>query len=92
MRLMENDQGITGPVNMGNPSEFTITELAKKILNVIPEMESRLVFRPLLSDDPAQRRLDISLAEKRLDSSPKIPLEERLTKTIDYFRRKLRSA
>jgi UDP-glucuronate decarboxylase len=92
VRLMENDTGFTGPVNLGNPVEFTIRELAEKILRLIPESESKLVFRPLPSDDPLQRRPDISLAQEKLGWAPKVPLDEGLIKTIDYFRQKLHSA
>jgi UDP-glucuronate decarboxylase len=92
VRLMENDKGFTGPVNLGNPVEFTIGELAEKILSLIPESESKLVFRPLPSDDPLQRKPDISLAQEKLGWAPKVPLDEGLIKTIDYFRQKLHSA
>jgi len=92
VRLMENDKGFTGPVNLGNPSEFTIRELAERILRLIPESESKLVFEPLPSGDPLQRKPDISLAQEKLGWVPKIPLEEGLVKTIGYFRQKLRAA
>jgi UDP-glucuronate decarboxylase len=71
---------------MGNPGEFTIKELAEKILQMIPESKSKLVFKPLPSDDPTQRKPDISLAKEKLGWEPKIPLEEGLLKTIEYFR------
>jgi UDP-glucuronate decarboxylase len=71
---------------MGNPGEFTIKELAEKILQMIPESKSKLVFKPLPSDDPTQRKPDISLAKEKLGWEPKIPLEEGLQKTINYFR------
>jgi UDP-glucuronate decarboxylase len=86
VRLMENDKGLSGPFNMGNPGEFTIKELAEKILQMIPESKSKLVFKPLPSDDPTQRKPDISLAKEKLGWEPKIPLEEGLLKTIEYFR------
>jgi UDP-glucuronate decarboxylase len=86
VRLMENDKGLSGPFNMGNPGEFTIKELAEKILQMIPESKSKLVFKPLPSDDPTQRKPDISLAKEKLGWEPKIPLEEGLQKTINYFR------
>jgi len=92
VRLMENDVGFTGPVNLGNPVEFTIRQLAEKILNLIPQSISKLVFHDLPSDDPMQRRPDISLAKEQLDWAPRVTLDEGLTKTIDYFRPKLRSA
>ena len=92
VRLMENDKSFCGPVNLGNPVEFTIRELAEKVLRLIPESKSTLVFRPLPSDDPMQRKPDISLAQETLGWAPKIPLDDGLTTTIDYFRRKFGSA
>jgi UDP-glucuronate decarboxylase len=92
VRLMENDKGFTGPVNLGNPSEFTIRELAERILRLIPESESKLVFEPLPSGDPLQRKPDISLAQEKLGWVPKVPLDEGLVKTIGYFRQKLHAA
>jgi UDP-glucuronate decarboxylase len=92
VRLMENGDGFTGPVNLGNPREFTIRQLAEKILGLIPESVSKLVFEPLPSDDPLQRKPDISIAEEKLGWTPKVPLEEGLAKTIDYFQLRLRAA
>jgi UDP-glucuronate decarboxylase len=92
VRLMENDKGFTGPVNLGNPFEIAIGELAERILRLIPESESKLVFRPLPSGDPLQRKPDISLAQEKLGWAPKVPLDEGLVKTIGYFRQKLHSA
>jgi len=86
VRLMGNDSGFSGPVNIGNPGEFTIRELAEKVLAMIPESKSKLVFKPLPSDDPTQRKPDISLAREKLGWAPKISLEEGLQKTISYFR------
>lgn len=86
VRMMENDQGFVGPVNMGNPGEFTIKELAQKVLQMIPESKSKLVYKPLPSDDPRQRQPDIALAKENLGWEPRIPLEEGLKKTIAYFR------
>jgi UDP-glucuronate decarboxylase len=91
VQLMENTTGCIGPVNLGNPAEFTIRQLAEKVLILIPESTSKLVFKPLPSDDPMQRKPDISLAEDQLSWAPKVPLDEGLTKTIDYFRLRLRS-
>jgi UDP-glucuronate decarboxylase len=85
--LMETD-GFTGPVNIGNPSEFTILELAEKIIN-LTKSSSKIIHKPLPSDDPTQRCPDISLAEEKLGWSPKIELEEGLSKTIAYFIEKL---
>jgi len=86
LRMMENESGFLGPVNIGNPGEFTIRELADKVLQLIPDSKSKLVFKPLPSDDPRQRRPDIGLAQERLGWSPLIPLEAGLLRTIRYFR------
>ncbi len=85
IKMMQTD-GFIGPVNLGNPEEFTIRELANKVLELIPESSSKIVFRPLPQDDPVRRRPDIGLAQKRLGWQPKIQLEEGLRRTIDYFR------
>ncbi len=76
---------ITGPVNIGNPKEFTMLELAK-LIKKLTGTNSRLVYRPLPSDDPLQRRPDISLAKKELGWEPKIPLKEGIARTIEFFR------
>jgi len=77
----------TVPVlNMGNPEEFTILELAYKVLELIPESESEIVFKPLPKDDPVRRRPDITMAKEVLGWEPKVKLEEGLKKTIEYFR------
>jgi UDP-glucuronate decarboxylase len=85
VRLMATDDGFTGPVNLGNPDEFTILELAKKVLDLTGS-KSVLVFKPLPEDDPMQRNPDISLAVNHLLWQPKIRLEEGLERTISYFR------
>lgn len=85
MKMMETGPDFTGPVNIGNPNEFTIRELAEKILKLTGS-KSKLIFKPLPSDDPAQRQPDISLAKEKLRWSPKIELDEGLIKTIDYFK------
>jgi UDP-glucuronate decarboxylase len=85
VRLM-NQEKIPGPVNIGNPGEFTIRELAERVVK-LTESRSKIVARPLPSDDPRQRRPDISLARTALGWEPSVPLEEGLRKTIDYFRR-----
>ena len=84
--LMNNTQGFLGPVNMGNPVEFTIKALAQTVLRLIPESRSQLVFKPLPSDDPMQRKPDISLATNTLGWEPAVALEQGLIKTIAYFR------
>ena len=84
LRLMSSPVGLTGPVNLGNPGEFTIRELAETVIEMIGS-RSRLVFHPLPSDDPRQRRPDISIARAQLGWEPKIALREGLARTIDYF-------
>ena len=84
--LMNNKTGFTGPVNIGNPDEFTIKQLAEKVLKMIPESKSKLIYKPLPQDDPRQRQPDIALAKKELGWAPKIKLEEGLRKTVEYFR------
>jgi UDP-glucuronate decarboxylase len=85
IRLMNSRDGFIGPVNIGNPGEFTILELAKKVIELTGS-KSKIVYKPLPSDDPMQRQPDISLAKKELDWSPKINLDEGLIKTIDFFK------
>jgi len=84
--MMENEKRFIGPVNMGNPDEFSVLELAQKILSLIPESKSKITYKPLPSDDPKQRKPDIILAKQKLGWQPKVKLEEGLIKTIDYFR------
>lgn len=86
IRLMDMPQGFTGPVNLGNPVEFTMLELAGEVLKQTGS-RSRLVFKPLPPDDPMQRRPDIALAREKLGWEPAVPLREGLARTIDYFRR-----
>jgi UDP-glucuronate decarboxylase len=86
IRLMDTPDHFLGPVNLGNPVEFTIIDLAQTIIRMTGS-SSRIVFAPLPQDDPTQRKPDISLAKEMLFWEPKIPLEEGLTKTIDYFRK-----
>ncbi|MGV3660606.1 MAG: UDP-glucuronic acid decarboxylase family protein [Prosthecobacter sp.] len=83
MKLMETDN-FTGPVNIGNPGEFTMLELAEQVLKKVGS-KSKLVFRALPSDDPKQRKPDITLAKTRLGWEPKVPLSDGLDKTIAYF-------
>ena len=88
MRMMDTPAGTTGPINLGNPHEFTMRELAETILRLTGS-KSRLTFHPLPQDDPRQRQPDISLARSALDWSPTIGLEDGLRETIEYFRRTL---
>ncbi len=88
-RLMNSPEGIAGPINIGNPREFTILELAEKIL-AITGSKSKIVMRPLPEDDPSQRQPDIALAEKLLGWHPAIELTEGLQLTIAYFETLLR--
>jgi UDP-glucuronate decarboxylase len=85
MALMASDSSFTGPVNIGNPSEFTMLELAEKVIE-LTNSSSKLVHKPLPKDDPRQRKPDIRLAKSVLGWQPKIYLVDGLTKTIDYFR------
>lgn len=85
IQLMNTPDAITGPVNLGNPSEFTILQLAETIVRLTGSSSS-VVFKPLPADDPAQRKPDIALANKILRWRPNVNLEEGLIKTIDYFR------
>ena len=89
-RLMNSPDEITGPVNLGNPREFTVRELAETIIRLTGSSSS-LVFKPLPQDDPRQRQPDISLARRQLAWEPKIPLEQGLTRTIEYFSAALRN-
>lgn len=84
MYRMMNAEDFTGPVNLGNPGEFTMTELAQKVL-VLTDSSSKLVHCPLPSDDPTQRKPVIDLAKDKLGWEPKVGLEEGLKKTIEYF-------
>ena len=90
IRLMDSEPGFTGPVNMGNPVEFTIRELAELTLRLTGS-KSELVFHPLPQDDPRQRKPDAALAEEKLGWTARIQLEEGLRQTIDYFREGLLS-
>jgi len=83
IRLM-NREGVTGPVNVGNPTETTVLEFAKRILEYTGS-RSKIAYRPLPSDDPKQRQPDITLARELLGWEPKVPLEAGLRKTIEYF-------
>jgi len=85
LRMMKTPGDFTGPVNIGNPKEFTMLELAEMILNLTGS-QSKIVHLPLPKDDPVQRQPDIRLAKRVLDGwEPKVQLKEGLQKTIDYF-------
>ena len=85
IRLMESPPEVTGPINLGNPHELSIADIAKTIIT-LTKSKSKLVFEPLPEDDPRQRRPDISQAKRLLGWEPRTALEEGLRKTIDYFR------
>lgn len=85
VRLMESDPAFTGPVNVGNPTEFTMLELAEQILGIVGGT-SKLVFKPLPQDDPKQRQPNIELAKEQLGWEPKVSLEDGLKETVAYFR------
>jgi UDP-glucuronate decarboxylase len=89
-RMMASPQGFFGPVNLGNPGEYTMLELAERTL-ALTGSKSKLVFLPLPADDPRQRQPDIALAQRELGWEPKVHLEDGLRETIAYFRRRLES-
>jgi UDP-glucuronate decarboxylase len=82
--LMDSAREFTGPVNLGNPHECTMLELAERVIE-LTQSNSRIVFKPLPADDPRRRRPDISLARQHLGWQPRVSLEEGLTKTVEYF-------
>ena len=84
--MMENDSDFIGPCNLGNPNEFTIRELAEKVLKLTGSKSKIVTLPSPRADDPQHRQPDITLAKERLQWSPKIELEEGLTKTIEYFK------
>lgn len=86
VRMMNSPDDFVGPVNLGNPGEFTMIELAEKVLSLTGS-KSKLVFKPLPSDDPKQRQPDITLAKQKLDWEPKVSLEDGLKETIKYFKK-----
>ncbi|MCK9415218.1 SDR family oxidoreductase [Candidatus Dojkabacteria bacterium] len=85
IRVMNTDDSFVGPINIGNPNEFTILELAEKVIN-LTNSKSKIIFKELPSDDPTQRQPNIDLAKKIINWEPKIQLEEGLIKTIEYFK------
>jgi len=88
IRMMASGDEFLGPVNIGNPGEFTMLELAEKVI-AMTDSKSKIVFRPLPSDDPKMRRPDITLAKAKLDWEPKVKLDEGLAKTIEYFKTRI---
>ena len=88
VRLMNSPAELTGPMNLGNPKEFTILELAENVLR-LTNSKSKLTFKPLPQDDPKQRQPNIALAKENLDWEPKVQLEDGLKETIQYFRKTL---
>ncbi len=89
IRMMNNSQDFIGPVNLGNPSEFTIGDFAKLVIKMT-NSNSKLVYKPLPKDDPCRRRPDISEAKRILNWEPKVSVEEGLAKTIKYFEQKIK--
>jgi len=85
VRLMNAPDDFTGPVNLGNPQEFTILELARKVIE-LTNSRSEIAFKPLPSDDPMQRQPNIELARRVLEWEPLVPLESGLASTVEYFR------
>jgi UDP-glucuronate decarboxylase len=86
IRMMNASDDFTGPVNLGNPDEFTVLELAKKVVAIAGSKSTVGTGKPLPADDPARRRPDISLAKAKLDWQPKVALDEGLKRTIEWFR------
>jgi len=84
VRLMASPDDVTGPINIGNPGEFTMLELAENVID-LTNSNSKLVFEDLPADDPKQRKPDITLAKEKLGWEPTVPLREGLAKTIEYF-------
>jgi len=89
LRLMATEAGFTGPINLGNPAEFTILELAEKVLRMTGS-RSKIVRKPLPADDPMQRQPDIGLARKTLSWEPRVSLDDGLRETVDYFKHTLK--
>lgn len=85
IKLMNSPDDFTGPVNLGNPAEFSILELAEMVIELTGS-NSKVVFQPLPPDDPKQRQPDISLAKEKLNWQPSVPFDKGLKRSIDYFR------
>jgi UDP-glucuronate decarboxylase len=86
VKMMNSEQGFTGPINIGNPGEFTMLQLAETILK-LSGSKSKIIHQPLPSDDPKQRQPNIELAKAKLGWQPKVNLEDGLKETIAYFRK-----
>ena len=91
MRMMDTEKGFTGPINIGNPGEFTMLQLAEKVLKLVGS-KSKIVHKPLPQDDPKQRKPIIELAKSKLGWEPKVNLDDGLKETVAYFRRTLHEA
>lgn len=89
--MMGSDDNFIGPVNIGNPCEFTMLELAEKVID-LTNSKSKIIFKPLPSDDPKMRRPNIEIAKKKLNWQPTVPLEIGLRETIEYFKKRLISS
>jgi len=89
IRMMNNSEGFVGPVNLGNPSEFSINDFAKLVIKLVGA-KSQIVYKELPSDDPCRRKPDISLAKEKLGWEPKVSVEEGLKNTIEYFAKKIK--
>jgi UDP-glucuronate decarboxylase len=85
IKFMDSPDDFTGPVNLGNPAEFSILQLAEKVIELTGS-KSKIVFKPLPPDDPAQRQPDITLAKEKLNWQLIVPLEDGLKKTVEYFK------
>ena len=84
IRLMNSSDDFTGPVNLGNPGEFTMLELAKQVIELTGS-KSEITFKSLPEDDPKQRKPDLTLAKEKLEWSPNVPLAKGLSRTVEYF-------
>ncbi|PCM57277.1 NAD-dependent dehydratase, partial [Campylobacter sp. BCW_8712] len=88
IKVMNSNKEFTGPINTGNPGEFTIKELAQKVIEKI-NSKSQIIYKDLPLDDPTQRRPDITLAKDKFQWEPKIKLDEGLDRTIEYFKTRI---
>ena len=88
-KLMQSDKTIQGPINIGNPVEFSMNELAEQIISNLPQHQTSKELKPLPQDDPRQRKPDICLAKELLGWEPMVPLDLGLDKTIEFFQQKI---